>query len=216
MSLYDRLKQRLAGRKRKLAEHKRKVEGTRKAIKKVKARIERTPKTEWKPRIITAERIGITVSYPHALGPELYVTGHHSAGPADTSDEHAIQLVRQFHRDHAAKYGAGGIGYHYNITRRGTIIGLRPTNLLGAHVGEANSNNIGVLFHGTTGDRPSPAQERAYRWLLANAHTPAMPKAHRTDRDLRNAKRLGHNDWPAHRSNACPGTHKKLILTLNA
>lgn len=103
------------------------------------------------------------------------------------------------------------MGYHWCITRRGTIIGLRPTILKGAHVGGHNSRNAGAMFHGTVGDHPTEAQRKSYAWLIANAHTTAMPQAHRTDSDPRQATRRGHNDWPGHGSNACPGTHKPMI-----
>lgn len=145
------------------------------------------------------------------LGPERFVTGHHTAGPTDKSLDDALRLDRQYHAEHAAK-GWGGIGYHYNIARTGEIICLRPTILKGAHVGSSNSNNVGVMFHGTTGDRPTDAQRRSYAWLLANAHTDKLPPRHRTDLDLRKATRRGHNDWPTHTTNACPGTHKAMIL----
>lgn len=143
------------------------------------------------------------------LGGEFAVTGHHTAGPKDSSDKHAIALFTAYHRDHAAK-GWGGIGYHYGITRKGNIVLLRPVTLKGAHVGGHNSNNVGVVCHGTTGDQPTVAQRRAFKWLLANAHSTRMPKSHRTDRDLRKAKRYGHKDWPGHTWNACPGTHMRL------
>lgn len=165
------------------------------------------------PRIVTASQMGLTFQNLFgALGDEQFLTGHHSAGPTDKSDAHAIQLCRQYHAAHKAQ-GWGGIGYHYCITRKGTILGLRPTHLKGAHVGGWNSNNVGVMFHGTTGDKPTRAQARAYRWLLKHAHTSRMPRAHRTDRPLRHAKRWGHREWSGHQTNACPGTHFKLIKT---
>lgn len=167
------------------------------------------------PKIVTAKDLGLPFRNVFGeLGPEQHVTGHHTAGPKDRSDADCERLIRQYHRDHAAK-GWGGIGYHYAISRRGTIFCLRPTNLLGAHVGGANTGNVGVMFHGTTGDRPTRAQMRAFRWLLLNAHTSRMPRAHRTDRKINkpSCTRRGHNDWPAHRWNACPGTHKTMILT---
>lgn len=164
------------------------------------------------PRIRTAAQIGLGFSNVFGeLGPEKWVTGHHTAGPTDRSDAHAEQLVRQYHAQHRSQ-GWGGIGYHFCITRRGTILGLRPTRLKGAHTGGWNTGNVGVMFHGTTGDRPTRAQARAYRWLLNNAHTSKMPRTHRTDRSLRHLERKGHRDWPGHETNACPGTHHKLIL----
>ena len=165
------------------------------------------------PRIRTAAQLGLSFQNLFgSLGPEVHVTGHHTAGPKDTSDSHAEQLCRQYHAQHKSQ-GWGGIGYHFCITRNGTIIGLRPTYLKGAHTGGWNTSNLGVMFHGTTGDRPTRAQARSYRWLLRYAHTTRMPKAHRTDRDLRNAKRHGHRDWEGHTWNACPGTHYTLIKT---
>lgn len=146
-----------------------------------------------------------------ALGPEQYVTGHHTAGPKDTSLAHAISLCKSYNVAHA-RQGWGGIGYHFCIARTGELICLRPTYMKGAHVGGWNSNNVGVVCHGTTGDKPTAAQERTYKWLIQNAHTSALPKAHRTDLPLTRAKRYGHNDWSGHETNACPGTHKPMYV----
>lgn len=146
------------------------------------------------------------------LGPEVYVTGHHTAGPKDASVQDAVRLCRQYHAAHKSQ-GWGGIGYHVCIARDGTIIFLRPPVLKGAHVGGYNSGNYGVMMHGTTGDRPTKPQAVSYRWLMRNAHTRRVRRKFRVDRDLRQAQRRGHNDWPGHTSNACPGTHKKLYVT---
>jgi hypothetical protein len=160
------------------------------------------------PKVITAARAGLSFQNVFgSLGPEHHVTVHHTAGPKDTSYEHAMQLNRSYHKAHAAK-GWGGIGYHFNILRSGTIQCLRPTRLKGAHVGGHNSGNVGVMFHGTTGDRPTQAQTDSFLWLLRNAHTSAMPKAHRTDRPLRKpwTSRRQHNEWSGHIFNECAGT----------
>lgn len=165
------------------------------------------------PKIITASRAGLTFRNVFGpLGPPRHVTVHHTAGPKDRDYSHALTLVRQYHRDHTNK-GWGGIGYHYCITRTGTIICLRPISLKGAHVGGHNTNNVGVMFHGTTGDRPTAAQINSFRWLLSNAHTTKMPKAHRATRPLNKpyTQRYGHNDWSGHTSNACPGTFKPIL-----
>ena len=166
------------------------------------------------PTVVTAAKIGlhfVDVGFG-ALGPEEFVTGHHTAGPKDKGLADGIRLARQYHGEHKAK-GWGGIGYHYMILRNGTILCLRPVVMKGAHVGLHNSENVGVVFNGTTGDRPTLRQMRSLRWLLRNAHTTKMPRAHRTDRPLSKARRRGHNDWPGHQTNACPGTHKTLILS---
>ena len=145
------------------------------------------------------------------LGPEKNVTGHYTAGPRDDSDAMAIRLLRQYHVDHKAK-GWGGLGYHFCITKKGNIILGRPVVLKGAHVGGHNTENLGIVMHGTTGDKPTAAQRRALKWLLANAHTTKMPSTHRTDRDLRKAHRFGHNSWSGHTTNGCPGSFKPMYL----
>lgn len=166
------------------------------------------------PKVITASRLGlhfVDVGFGH-LGPERFVTGHHSATPKDRNLEEAIAYVRRFHREHKAK-GWGGLGYHYVIARSGAILCGRPTVMKGAHTGGHNTGNVGVMFIGTVGDKPTRAQARSYRWLLKHAHTSKMPAAHRTDRSLRAAGRRGHQDWPGHETNQCPGTHGRLIRT---
>ena len=169
--------------------------------------------------IITARELGLSFQNLFGeLGPERFVTGHWTAGPIDDSLQHGIQLCKSYHASHRAK-GWGGIGYHYSIlrhTHRGkpVILCLRPTVLKGAHVGMHNTSNIGVMFHGgAPGEiiRPSITQRQAFEWLLDHAHLRVMPRAHRTDRNLSNAQRLGHNDWQGHESNQCPGNYKRLI-----
>lgn len=147
-----------------------------------------------------------------ALGRITAVTGHHTAGPTDRNDDHAEDLFRTFHREHANK-GWGGIGYHYGIGRSGTLFLLRPTGLKGAHVGKHNTGNIGVVCHGTTGDKPTAAQAATFAWLLKNAHTTALPESHRTTSSLAKTPTYGHNDWPGHETNSCPGTHKPMYLS---
>jgi hypothetical protein len=164
-----------------------------------------------KPRIITARSIGLAFQNLFGeLGPEKNVTGHHSAGARARNRQEGIARAKQFHADHKAK-GWGGIGYHFIIADDGTLICARPTILKGAHVGGHNTENLGVNCPGTTGDRPTQEQKATYRWLLANAHTAALPKAHRTDRDLRQARLFGHRDWSGHESNECPGTFYGMV-----
>jgi hypothetical protein len=112
--------------------------------------------------------------------------------------------VKQFHADHKAK-GWGGTGSHFVIADDGALICARLTILKGAHVGMHNTRNLGVNCPGTTGDRPTPQQKETYRGLLANAHTASMPKAHRTDRDLRQARLFGHRA-PGPPQQRLPGT----------
>lgn len=162
------------------------------------------------PRIITAAQAGINSRGRFGpLGPETRATIHYTAGPVDQTVNHALQLDRQYAAYHRQIFG-DTIAYHFNICRDGTIICLRSTYSKGAHTAQTNSNNVGVMFHGTTGDKPSKAQAASLRWLAANAHTKAMPATHRCDRDLRRAEWRGHKQWP-NQSTACPGEFLSLL-----
>jgi hypothetical protein len=164
------------------------------------------------PRIITARSIGLAFANLFGeLGPERNVTGHYSAGPRARDWREGVARARSFHEQHRNQ-GWGGIGYHYVIADDGALICARPTLLKGAHVGGFNSQNLGVNCPGTTGDKPTKRQRETYAWLLANAHTGALPRAHRTDVDLRDARLFGHKDWPGHASNGCPGKFHRMYL----
>lgn len=154
------------------------------------------------------------------LGPERHVTTHWTAGPADDSLADAIRMCHAYHRDHmhGPRLRAGGIAYHYCLPRTVPyILLLRPVTLKGAHVGSWNTGNVGVMCHGGAGGdenvSPSRAQVEAFETLLRYAHTSKFPRAHRTDRPLRKpyCDRRGHNDWPGHSWNQCPGTMKPLL-----
>lgn len=147
-------------------------------------------------------RLRVTVrDYFGSLGPVQYVTGHYTAGPRDRSDKHARELWKLYHEEHKRR-GWGGIAYHFGITRRGTIVLLRSPQFKGAHTALHNSGNVGVVMHGTFGDKPSIRQARSFRWLLENAHTSKMPASHRVD--LRHKRVRGHKEWPGN-ATACPG-----------
>lgn len=143
------------------------------------------------------------------LGTPRYITGHYTAGPVDQSDRHAMIMCQSYAREHINK-GWGDLGYHFMITRKGNIILGRPVKYKGAHTGLHNSNNIGIVMCGTTGDKPSLRQRRAYQWLRRNAHKTVMPSSHRTPVSLAQLIRRGHNDWPDNYSNSCPGSFKPM------
>ena len=156
------------------------------------------------PRIISAAEAGIrTQAKFGGLGPETRVSTHYSAGPRARNLAEGLKIAREHDRFHRDK-GWGGSSYHFNIPDTGEIICGRPVSQKGAGVAGMNSNNVHVHFYGTTGDRPTQAQIETAKWLVANAHTAAMPSGHRTDRDLRQADIRGHNQWP-NQSTGCPG-----------
>jgi hypothetical protein len=162
------------------------------------------------PRIVDLDLGGTNLFGP--LGPITGVIGHYTAGPRDTSDAHAFSLWRQYHAQHI-RQGWGRIGYHYGVTADGTIALLRPVTDKGAHTAGANSGHVGIVVHGTTGDKPTAAQADAIRWLAGNAHTDALPKAHRASRRLADVRWTGHNDWNA---TACPGGFKRMYTSKGA
>jgi len=156
----------------------------------------------WRPRFRRTGKACQNVFGP--LGPIRRITGHYTAGPRDKNWRHAVQLFRVYHDQHR-RYGWGGIGYHLGITTGGDVVLLRRIAWQGAHTGGANSGNLGIVMHGGPRHKPTAAQARTLRWLLANMHTSAMPKSHRAPRSLAGIRVYGHSDFTA---TACPGQFK--------
>ena len=76
------------------------------------------------------------------------LTLHHAAGWAAKSlDEGkaAVKSIQEFHQDGR---GWSDIGYHFLVDMAGNIYQGRPETVLGAHVGGANTGNIGVCALG--------------------------------------------------------------------
>lgn len=147
------------------------------------------------PRLVTARSIGLKFkTNMTGMGPENSTVGHYSAGRRAKNLKEGIALAKIFHADHQVRLGAAGIGYHFLIPDDGSIVCCRSTFFNGAHVLNNNSGRIGVNMPGTllfenekggpVRDRPTKRQARAFNWLIHNAHTDAMPRRHRTDRDL--------------------------------
>jgi hypothetical protein len=173
------------------------------------------------PRIVTARSMGLQFirNKLGPMGPEASVVGHYSAGARARNLAEGIARAKSFHREHqipisqGGRIGGAGIGYHYLITDNGIIICCRSTFHQGAHVLGKNKQRIGVVMPGTLTatirDRPTRQQARAFNWLLHNAHTAAMPRAHRTDRNLGQLPRFGHKDLMA---TSCPGLFHQMYL----
>lgn len=156
----------------------------------------------WTPKIVP---LGETVAAQFGgLGPIVRTIGHYTAGPRDTSDAHALSLWRQYHAQHK-RQGWGGIGYHYGITSAGTIVTLRPIGYKGAHTAGMNTGSPGIVVHGGPGQRMTTKQRAALTWLYDNAHTSAMPAAHRSPKNLRRVHHGVHRDYNA---TQCPDTYE--------
>lgn len=90
------------------------------------------------------------------------------------------------------------IGYHYYITKDGTIHPCRPEEQPGAHAKGYNANSIGICYeggldeHGTSADTRTQAQQRSMAELLKSLK-----------RDYPDACIVGHHDLPGVRK-TCP------------
>lgn len=99
-------------------------------------------------------------------------------------------------RCHAARFGF--TGYHYYITRDGTVTQTRHEQLVGAHAQGYNAHSLGVCYEGgydeqgRTADTRTEAQRQALLSLLQ-----------RLKRQHPEAQIVGHRDLPGVRK-ACP------------
>jgi len=103
-----------------------------------------------KPKIITRAEWGArNPKYDYSNHPYFNkMTLHHSAGWAATTLEEgkaAVKSIQEFHQDGR---GWSDIGYHFLVDMGGNIYQGRPETVLGAHVGGANTGNIGVCILG--------------------------------------------------------------------
>lgn len=79
----------------------------------------------------------------------------------------------QLERDHKAR-GFNSAGYNYYIRKSGTIVAMRPLELVPAHVTGFNKNSIGVCYeggldeNGKAADTRTPEQKEALISLLMN------------------------------------------------
>ncbi|MES2300552.1 MAG: N-acetylmuramoyl-L-alanine amidase [Pseudomonadota bacterium] len=128
------------------------------------------------------------------LGPVRFLTIHCAATP-EGRDNTAAQVnawdIEKF----------GQISYHWVIELDGDTVRGLPDNVKGAHVGKANTGNIGICYVGGTaslnaGGRPkdtrTKAQKIALRTLIRTyqARYPGIVVR-------------GHRDWPGV-AKACP------------
>ena len=103
-----------------------------------------------KPKIISRSEWGAKdPKYSYSNHPYFdKLTLHHAAGwGAKTLDEGkaAVKSIQEFHQDGR---GWSDIGYHFVVDMSGNIYQGRPETVLGAHVGGANTGNIGVCILG--------------------------------------------------------------------
>ena len=99
-------------------------------------------------------------------------------------------------RCHADRFGF--TGYHYYITRDGTVTQTRHEQLIGAHARGYNSHSLGICYEGGLDKEGNPADTRTHRQKRALLQLlKTLKKEHPA------ARILGHRDLPnVHK--ACP------------
>ena len=97
--------------------------------------------------------------------------------------------VMQLVRDHADRFGF--TGYHYYITRDGTVTQTRHEQLVGAHAKGYNSHSLGVCYEGGLDKEGNHVDTRTRRQKRAMLQLLKRLKTEHPD-----AKILGHRDLP--------------------
>jgi hypothetical protein len=159
----------------------------------------RTSTASGTPRIVRLDAPMSPLFGP--LGPLREPVGHYTAGPRDTSDSHALSLLRTYNQQHRDQ-GWGAIGYHLAIASSGTLILCRPVGWKGAHTAGQNTGRIGIVVLGGGGQRMTAAQRRTLAWWRGNGHTAAMPASHRSPGKV--GRQTVHRDWNA---TSCAGEY---------
>lgn len=129
-----------------------------------------------------------------ALGPVKFLTIHCAATP-EGRDNSAAE-VNQWDIE---KFGQ--ISYHWVIELDGDAVRGLPDNVRGAHVGKANTGNIGICYVGGTTDRNSGSKPKDTRTKAQKVALRTLIRTYQArypDIIIR-----GHNEWPGV-SKACP------------
>ena len=122
-----------------------------------------------------------------------YLVIHCSATRSDR--DFPVEALR---RCHVQQNHWSDIGYHFYLTKDGTIYPCRPTSKSGAHVKGHNLDSIGICYeggldpHGNPADTRTALQKASMAELLKKLHA-LYPEA----------KILGHRDFPGVKK-ACP------------
>jgi hypothetical protein len=123
------------------------------------------------------------------------ITFHHTVTPTNDSMSVPARL-RQIQAFHMDGRGWCDIGYNYLIARNGTVWRGRGARWLGAHVGDANTGNVGIAFVGTHTQTHLTALQRTNAGkFIARLHK-------RFGIPLDRSHVRGHRD---HAATTCPG-----------
>lgn len=135
-----------------------------------------------------------------AYTPHLPVklTLHHTAGNSTATLEESLKEVRFIQDFHQNGRGWNDIGYHFLVDSLGNVFAGRPEDVVGAHVKNGNSGNVGVSmigYHHAPRSQPvSAASLAAVEKLL---------RALSLDWQIAPAELRGHRDFGL--GTSCPG-----------
>lgn len=116
------------------------------------------------------------------------VTQHHTQGRRPATLDESLAEMRFLQDFHQNGRGWNDIGYHFLVDSEGRIFQGRPVDVLGAHVKNDNSGNIGICFMGShhppfnhpVAPEQLDAAVRLGRWLeAAYGAGPGTYKGHR-------------------------------------
>jgi len=129
------------------------------------------------------------------------LTLHHAACCSAENIEEGIEQVKWIQYFHQNGRGWMDIGYHFLVDRAGNIYQGRPETVLGAHVGGANTGNIGVCLLGCY----HPPEDNCYQTMTEESRD-ALIKLYGWISDTYGQDPgvlLGHRDYFG--TTACPG-----------
>ncbi len=136
-----------------------------------------------------------------------YITVHHTATPNNDSISSPARM-RQMQAYHIDNNGWCDFGYHYTVGIDGKVYEGRNADRVGAHVGNHNTNNVGISVVGTfVNFSPRESQLNALtdisRWVV-----------NRYGIQKNRTYIRGHKEWSGHTSNSCPGLLLPWLPTL--
>lgn len=133
------------------------------------------------------------------LGPVKYVTIHCAATPEGRDVK--ASTINEWDK---AKFGQ--ISYHYVVELDGTAVRTLPDDVKGAHVGGANTGNIGICYVGGCDKRMNAKDTRTDAQKITIRRLVDEYKAKYPGVIVR-----GHRDWPNVKK-ACPSFDVKTQL----
>ena len=110
--------------------------------------------------------------------------------------ENRRYTLMQLIRDHRDRFGF--TGYHYYITRDGTVTQTRHEQLVGAHARGYNQHSLGICYEGGLDANDQPKDTRTWRQKRA-----LLQLLKRLKKEHPQAQILGHRDLPDVKK-ACP------------